>query len=255
MTNDWRLLMSIFPLFAALAVSSRADELQPLIKVAPVAAAKPARVLKINPKLFTLPGFALLQDGSGPRCHAKACASKVVEKGEKESPRDRGDRERRERLSKGLAMTHSKPGLYMRTSVYDKDRQEIDCREFPIEECFNRDEQGRDALFVYDYIRSEKGGDIFWSAENVFGLRGASGKPWTASKPHQYRGTPGQGKIVWRYQGDEADQWKPPCALKRLNGWQEMMEDRVINGKKAASITASFLEHLAKAPTAPEEDE
>lgn len=235
--------------------SISADEQPSLAKVAPVAAAKPAGVLRLNSKLFSLKGFALLQDGSGPRCHAKACASKFRAKDKKESPREREDRERRERLAKGVAMTHSKPGLYVRTEVRDTEGDEIDCREFPIEECYNRDEEGKDALFLYDYTRTELDGGILWSAENVFGLRDENGKPWKQTQPHVYRGTPGPSKITWRFSGVEADQWKPPCALKRLNGWQEMMEGRVINGKKASRITVGFLEHLAQAPAPPGEDE
>lgn len=242
-------------LSVAAAVPGWGDENQPLMKVSPVTAAKPASALKINPKLFTAPGFALLQDGSGPRCHAKPCASRIPAKGKKESPRESEDNERRKRLREGISMTHAKPGMYVRSSVYEKEGNEIDCREFPIEECFNRDEKGADAPFLYDYVRSEVGGDIVWSAENVFGVRDEKGKPWTLAKPHHYRGAAGPGKIVWKFSGAEEDEWKPPCALKRLNGWQEMMEGRVINGQKASRITVSFLEHLTKAPPPPDEDE
>ena len=62
-------------------------------------------------------------------------------------------------------------------------------------------------------------------------------------------------KIVWKFSGDARDEWTPPCAVKRLNGWQEMMEGRVINGKRGVRITVGFLEHLAKAPSPPDEDE
>jgi hypothetical protein len=170
-----------------------------------------------------------------PRCHARACPAP----GAAREAADAAGRRRRRGLEARL--TNPYPGIAIRTLV-SLGREEVDCREFIMEGCyFSSLEDERD--FSYEWTRSVEGAAVVWSVANPRG-----GLAW--DRPHRWIGTPGRdGKRDWSFDergalawdaraGRPADPAAIPCVIKRLDHWQQMMEER--GGDR---ITVSNLEH------------
>jgi hypothetical protein len=166
--------------------------------------------------IASIPVSASQDSASKKRCHAKECAAKG-------RARDAEDAARGKR-----SMTHTHDGMYVRSLVAKAD-QEVDCREFPVENCFADAE--RKGGFSYDYVRTEKDGRIYWSVENVKGVE--------LKAPHRFSKAKNDPRDNWTFEGK--DPFKAHCAISRLNGWQQMMEER--GGDK---ITISLLEYVTQ---------